>query len=135
MKTSELEGAALDWAVGEALTWSQAFINLNYPDGFHPSTNWAHGGELIHRECISIEYMGGAGDGGLDVWVATRVEGPAFAEEQGDTPLEASMRCLVASQLGDKVDIPIRLNRFVFDPERDGPTEFVPPVSLSKLGD
>lgn len=24
---------------------------------------------------------------------------------------------------------------FVFDPERDGPTEFVPPVSLSKLGD
>jgi hypothetical protein len=24
---------------------------------------------------------------------------------------------------------------FVYDPERDGPTEFVPPISLSKLGE
>lgn len=138
MKTSELEGAVLDWAVAKCegvINGDDLDIGFVLEGGYTPSTDWAQGGAIIERECISIEYMGGAGDGGLDVWVATRVEGPAFAEEQGDTPLEASMRCFVASQLGDRVDTPIRLNRFVFDPERDGPTEFVPPVSLSKLGD
>jgi hypothetical protein len=73
---------------------------------FKPSTDWAQGGPIIERERISIEHMAGAGDGGTDVWVATRIENPAFSEEQGATPLIAAMRCFVASKLGDEVDVP-----------------------------
>jgi hypothetical protein len=128
MKTSELTGVALDWAVAKSAGvgvhmsrggWvvfdsdSHAEFSNGYNDSkmqmFKPSTNWAQGGVIIERERISIEYMAGAGDGGLDVWVATRVENPAFAEEQGDTPLIASMRAYVASKLGDEVEIPDEL--------------------------
>jgi len=102
--TYDLVGHALDWAVVKALTWSQAFIKLNYQNGFHPSTNWAQGGVIIERECISIEHKTGT-----DWWVATRIEGSAVSEEYGRTPLVAAMRCYVASKLGDTVDIPDEL--------------------------
>lgn len=103
IKLGELSGNALDWAVGEALTWSQAFINLNYPDGFHPSTNWAQGGVIIERECIDLQYQGGD----TDIWGADIFS--AVSTVYGDTPLIASMRCYVASKLGDEVDIPDEL--------------------------
>ena len=68
--------------------------------------DWGWFGPIIQREKISIEYMAGAGDAGADVWVATRIEHPAFSEEQGPTALVAAMRCYVASKLGDEVEIP-----------------------------
>ena len=100
--TYDLVGHALDWAVGEALTWSQAFINLNYPDGFHPSTNWAQGGEIIEREGMQL-WKGGQWCASLD----QSFNPPEFST--GDTPLIAAMRCYVASKLGDTVDIPDEL--------------------------
>ena len=119
VKTSELTGHALDWAVataegekaelndGEIVTWRYVIgREWRYRLVWEPSTNWAQGGPLIEREKISIEHMTGAGDAGADVWVATRIEHPAISEEQGSTPLEAAMRCYVASQLGDEVDVP-----------------------------
>jgi hypothetical protein len=39
-------------------------------------------------------------------WIATRSEHGAISEESGPTPLVAAMRCYVASQIGDEVDVP-----------------------------
>lgn len=100
--TYDLVGHALDWAVVKALTWSQAFIKLNYQNGFHPSTNWAQGGEIIEREGMQL-WKGGQWCASLD----QSFNPPEFST--GDTPLIAAMRCYVASKLGDTVDIPDEL--------------------------
>ena len=71
--------------------------------------DWEWFGPIIEKEKISLEHLHGAGDAGEDVWVATRTEGPSFSEEQGPTALVAAMRCYVASQLGDEVDVPEEL--------------------------
>ena len=68
MKTAELTGVALDWAVAkceEGRTCYQDYrmvddmlyamfcdVWLSYP--FSPSTNWALGGQIIEREGISV---------------------------------------------------------------------------------
>ncbi len=97
MKTSELTGAALDWAVIKS--------NGNYapfPDGCDAySSDWAHGGPIIEREYIQLTIDLG--------WIATRREGADVCEAHGPTPLIAAMRCYVASVLGDEVEIPATL--------------------------
>ena len=109
VKTSELTKHALDWAVAncEGLlafgyrTDGERFVIENSDgnaEGFMPSTDWAHAGLIIERECISIENKTDTGG-----WVATRIEGSAVSEAHGDTPLIAAMRCYVASKLGDEV--------------------------------
>ena len=110
MKTSELTGAALDWAVAKCekkgRTWYKnedgALVEEHgefyFP--FHPSTNWAHGGPIIERERICLIDQGG------DYWQALW----GWKESFGDTPLIAAMRCYVASQLGDEIDVPEELN-------------------------
>lgn len=99
MKTSELIGDALDFAAGMT-----AGLVYELHGIVRYSSDWALGGPIVEREKISLEFMRGAGDAGLDVWVATRDEAPAFSEESGPTPLIAAMRCYVASQRGDEVD-------------------------------
>jgi hypothetical protein len=117
MKTFELQGAALDWAVAqcegyETLMCRGKLETLFTENGWTPSTNWEQGGVIIEKEKISIEYMAGAGDAGVDVWVATMTfpdkefGGVAFSEEEGPTPLIAVMRCYVASKMGYEVDVP-----------------------------
>ena len=107
MKTSELIGAALDWAVAKC--WYGEDYDMSIPlfdDGliFAPSTNWAHGGPIIEREIAKIERFSDA------LWEAT-----AFTKNaqdfvhSGPTPLIAAMRCYVASKLGDDVEIPEEL--------------------------
>ena len=123
MKTHQLTGVALDWAVAQCEEvelvydrmhgwWETSdpyYAEPNDPEMFSPSTNWAQGGPIIEREKIELEHMRGAGDAGEDVWVATRMERPAFAEASGSTMLEAAMRCYVESKLGDEVEIPEEL--------------------------
>lgn len=103
IKTSELTGAALDWAVNQ--------IEECCDDPCAPlfSTNWTQGGPIIEREKIELTYYmdGGHENGGE--WLATRIGGPAVSEEWGPTPLIAAMRCFVASRLGDEVEIPEEL--------------------------
>ena len=103
MKTSELQGAALDWAVAtcEGFTWEQGDFDAGeYGPGFKPSTDWAQGGPIIERERIELR---GDGDGG---WIAHDNLNP---EQKGPTPLIAAMRCYVASKLGEEVEIPAEL--------------------------
>jgi len=100
MKVSELQGAALDWAVAKC---EGDTGNINewlsvYTDGTgdeHYSTDWAQGGPIIEREGIAL----------LPTWTAER---PGFSAD-GPTPLIAAMRCYVASQLGDEIEIPEEL--------------------------
>lgn len=118
VKTSELTGDNLGYAVAliEYPEWKeQGYLesvhDLYFDDGEHyaPWQNWAQAGPIIEREKISLEHLYGAGDGGADVWVATRMEGPSFSEEQGPTALVAAMRCYVAACLGDDIEIPEEL--------------------------
>jgi hypothetical protein len=104
MKTSELTGAALDWAVTMAENWAGADFEVK-----PYSTDWSQGGPIIEREginlaCWSVHSMPwkasieGDTDAGVDLYV-----------EHGVTPLIAACRCYVASKLGDTIDIPEEL--------------------------
>ena len=119
MKTSELTGAALDWAValcnGIVDKWfDSGHLTVN-GEIYSPSTDWSQGGPIIEREKITLEHLYGAGDAGADVWVATltcedkKFGGVECFEEQGPTSLIAAMRCYVASNLGDEVELPEEL--------------------------
>ena len=106
IKTCELTGAALDWAVAQTLgegTWwkSQEFL-----DSFHPSTDWSDGGPIIEREGINMRLHSGTDKQPIAfVWVSHQ---PAH-RQHGPTPLIAAMRCYVASKLGDEVEVPDEL--------------------------
>ncbi len=117
MKTNELTGLALDWAVAKCEGRSEPEVVNNFPVAWytwpntHYSTNWAQGGPIIEREGISIRYSEKDARG---AWYA--VLGPnrflsPDHEGSGPTPLIAAMRCYVASKLGDEVEIPEGLVR------------------------
>lgn len=110
MKTSELTGAALDWAVAqcEGLTCfghelTEDTLTIVLSDGsyenFSPSKDWALGGAIIERECIDLRWSG--------EWAACNSDTDPFIF--GSTPLIAAMRCYVASTLGDEVEVPEEL--------------------------
>jgi len=112
MKTSELTGAALDWAVAKCegsvnidasgLPWLPDESPNEYGEAvwFKPSTDWAQGGPIIERAgiCINSDVEGAGED-----WVAHL---PGGRDVNGPTPLIAAMRCFVASKLGPEVEIP-----------------------------
>ena len=118
MRTAELTGAALDWAVAkcegvnaEAFrlfyepTEPSDYDSHGYPE-FHYSTTWSQGGPIIERERIDLL---GAVHGASGPWTASipqknRTGWRHLAE--GPTPLIAAMRCYIARKLGDEVDVP-----------------------------
>ena len=108
MKTSELSGAALDWAVKKAIKKDGGYFlpSKDYKNISH-STDWAQGGPLIEREGISLDYIG-VGEGIRDdPWHATTwLADDLMSRGSGPTPLVAAMRCYVASKLGDEVEVP-----------------------------
>ena len=105
MKTNELTGAALDWAVAKC-EWHREEGDWRGTYRAEYSTDWAQGGPIIERENIKLtprkpfhddweaEYRYSQG-GGLNAF--------------GPTPLIAAMRCLVASKLGDEIEVPEEL--------------------------
>jgi len=116
VKTSELTGVALDYAVSKCDERSEPELLNDFATAWftwgnaHYSTDWAHGGPIIEREKIGL-FKGNPlyfpegnenGDYYEDLWIAGKYH--------GQTPLIAAMRCYVASQLGDEVDIPEELN-------------------------
>jgi hypothetical protein len=110
MKTSELTGDKLDWAVAKSLGLEAETLDpitwgcTAYPSGcYNYSTRWAQGGPIIEREKINTVWYG--------TWLASM---PADSTGEsagfyGPTPLIAAMRCYVASKLGDEVEIPKEL--------------------------
>jgi hypothetical protein len=110
MKTAELSGAALDWAVASIeLTGHDDYTNVlmvtvgdDNDWKYTPSTDWGQGGAIIERECIDLEW---SGIPNADFFCT--IQGKY--EAHGTTPLIAAMRCYVASKLGDEVEIPDEL--------------------------
>lgn len=113
MKTSELTGAALDWAVTRAHQEGEPEFGY-YIDHknivmeergdlswvYSPSTNWAQGGPIVEREKIAVWHRG-------DEWPWRAQQSDTSHLKGGPTPLIAAMRCYVASKLGDEVEIPM----------------------------
>jgi len=103
MKTSELTGAALDWAVHVALHGScEGYAEHEY------STNWAQCGPIIGREGINLDNY--AKNPQWSAWTPSPDQATGESQAYGPTPLIAAMRCYVASKLGDTVEIPEELN-------------------------
>ena len=106
MKTSELTGAALDWAVAKCegevwATWRWLDLYDNDKEGrYHYSDHWEVGGQIIEREMIDLKCLP-TKQGGF-IW--------RTACADGTTPLIAAMRCYVTSKLGDDIEIPEELN-------------------------
>jgi hypothetical protein len=97
MKTSELTGAALNWAVNYAEGLRGIFAPVEYCD------KWSDGGPIIEREGIDIctSIRGG--------WIATLLidcEDNEVVRGEGETCLIAAMRCYVESKLGGEVNVP-----------------------------
>lgn len=115
---SELEGAALDYAVAMALGHG----NIVYKDGkcysFDPitewwgerefSSEWDHGGQIIEQNGISLMHRLGK-DGGCSSYYHAQV-GPEEPENTTlmthEKPLVAAMCSFVASKFGEYVEIP-----------------------------
>ena len=120
IKTKDLTGAALDWAVAisKGIPAEELYIQKwgsRMPPSIYRrcrdadgslgpdllfSRKWEAGGPIIDREGISIYRM-------TSDWSAAY--NPSGAAQDGPTPLIAAMRCYVASKLGDEVDVPEKL--------------------------
>ena len=101
--TASLSGAALDWAVCKCEHHGVGEHPKLLKQGCRPSpfsTEWSIGGPIIEREGITLRCGVGGWDAELDEFNVL---------VSGKTPLEAAMRCFVASKLGDEVEIPEEL--------------------------
>lgn len=90
VKTSELQDAALDWAVNQI----EECCDDPVPPPF--STSWAWVGPIIEEQGIALYLYG---DSQWNAHVGGR-------ESVGPTPLIAAMRCYVALRIGEEVDVP-----------------------------
>ena len=121
MKTSELIGAALDWAVAKIENpqwWDEGYMDgdpmaaleMDDENTYSPSTDWAQGGPIIERERIAVEFLQWDDiDCAMPIWTSYKFGTDCGG--QGPTPLIAAMRCYVASKLGDEVEIPEALTQ------------------------
>ena len=134
IKTSELTGAALDWAVAKcegeefeikdgALVIGTRYESNSVDDDYgcefdieyRPSQDWAQGGPIIEREGIDLYCNVPTNTAHADpAWRGSwraKYHRCGFGTEMsyGPTPLIAACRCLVASKLGDEVEVPDEL--------------------------
>lgn len=105
MKTSELEGDALDYAVqcaehGTKPLCSVAEWASDNDYGYSPSKYWDRGGPIIANARIQVAPVLAVEDGR---WCSNINFDPA---SYGKTPLIAAMRAYVASKLGPDVEFP-----------------------------
>lgn len=135
VKTAELTGAALDWAVAKCegerygpptfhvhqnSKGATVYLNAGMQQSgipYRPSVAWAQGGQIIEREMIDLRKVysnGRPSTNPYDCWKAEivfrdekLVAGDFFA--YGPTPLIAAMRCYIAQLAGDEVDVPDEL--------------------------
>lgn len=128
VKTSEMTGAALDWAVAQAEKVDGLVIRKGRPaferdfdpdcwadeadiEAFKcwrfytPSTDWGQGGPLIEKYKLDI---GAPMENQNGPWSAA-TEWAHPLGYKGDTPLIAACRAIVASVLGDTVSVPKEL--------------------------
>ena len=127
MKTADLIGPALDWAVAKVQGYAEVkifgrtqpsdrgWVEVRFnPEPkamtarFDPSENWEQGGPIID-EMMEGEFFFMENDGNDNCHVAYSTTAHSNFHGYGPTPLIAAMRCVVASRLGDEVDVPEKL--------------------------
>lgn len=135
VETKKLIGEALNWAVGQAKGLSvfvaepqygtpyRVMVHgkrtgsfLAYQERFAPSTDWSQGGPLVESLLLSgkWELVRGAGVGDVMIqnWSdqCIPVDGTSFNDPSiwfaSSSPLVAVCRAVVASALGDTVEVP-----------------------------
>jgi len=117
IKTSELEGAALDWAVAKAQEWDDETLlalarqyKKSWPfDNHTPSTDWSQCGPLIDRFEVSLQ-------NNREYWHGVVHKGVNFSGMPmdqfnkllcgGESAKVAACRAIVAAKMGDTVDVP-----------------------------
>lgn len=128
VRTSELAGQALDWAVAKAegmtahvaidgniyasaACWirDRRFCAPGASEVFKPSTDWTQGGPLLDKYDIALN--GGLADGEMVIYATLRAvaDNSPFATAAGPTRLIAVCRAIVAAKLGDVVQVPAEL--------------------------
>ena len=124
IKTADLIGPSLDWAVavvegyrgqfddevsGPWLVPQEGFLHDEKPlSEFSPSSKWSQGGPIIEREWLGITSWPNESDE-EQRWQCHQYDAPKPYRELGPTPLIAAMRCVVAANLGNVVDVPAEL--------------------------
>ena len=127
LKTTELHGSALDWAVARCLggsvrlhtyrgepadqvlviDWMHDWQELSE---FSPSTDWAQGGPIIERENINVfmddEKWAAYASHSLPQNFYGTSKDPDWDDGDEGYPLIAAMRCYVGSKLGNEVEVP-----------------------------
>lgn len=120
VNVAELEGDALDWAVGLGMGWEyrkcRNLTCMGWYDGkrenfqcisWRPSTDWSQGGPLIYK------YMRESGAFCDGLWQHTGTFKCSFEDggsvSEGETPLIAACRAIVTAKLGDVISIPAEL--------------------------
>ena len=117
IKTHELVGKALDWAVQKILFAQQDYVKpwvLERHTAGDPcgsaSSDWAQGGPIIEREGIEL-FISRNQEGQVVRWFAYKGNPESnYDPHSGDgpTPLVAAMRCFCAN-LGEEVEVPENL--------------------------
>lgn len=131
VKTRDLTGSALDWAVAKCEGADVGIISPGWVvkasysvfgtrrllcpleeggEFYSPSTIWEQGGPIIEREEIGVRRNAPCSAG--REWEATPsilAKGAGGRWGYGPTPLIAAMRCLVASKLGNEIEVPDEL--------------------------
>jgi hypothetical protein len=110
MKTSELTGSALDWAVAKCEGRDYFVFIHDVPHEpplkatvCHYSTDWSQGGPIIEREEI---FLAKSILGGWTGSIYLKSKDANCILHAAPTPLVAAMRAFVASRLGDEVEVP-----------------------------
>lgn len=111
IKTQDLAGVALDWAVAAIVcpndTMIKERIDLDLvADTYQFTTDWAQGGPLSERFNVAVHPHGTKKS---RKWVATIDYANSRVVVGGETELIAKMRCIVMDRLGDEVDVPEEL--------------------------
>lgn len=136
MKTKELEGAALAWAVakakgiadenivlhsrlqlpGEKAVRYQARVSVRWLSKEHTSQEtWTYCDQTYSPSTVQSEGAQLIDDAKIATWYAKELqcwcaqEDETHCQSSGTTRLEAGLRCLVAIHLGEEVDIPEEL--------------------------
>lgn len=134
VKTAELSGSALDWAVAKAIKWieplfgigairyieADSYLMMETPDPDEPEDitkpshfnhyeQWSPSRIWSQGGPLIEKHMVGVDLDRQGLWVATPINWTAETVQYATTPLIAACRAIVADNLGDTVQVPADL--------------------------
>lgn len=117
VKTAELSGPALRWAVAqseelEVTIYPPAYGNSHRlsvngrPEAYRPDIDWGQGGPLIGKHGIEFRFVS---DGTIRAVLAGSFAFVPVPYGTGNTHLIAACRAIVAARLGETISVPVAL--------------------------